>query len=246
MKSIYEQNFQIDDSCVDRFDRMKPSAILLLVQEAAGHHCDLLRLDYDTMSQHQLFWAISRHRVQITRLPLRGETIRLETWPLPTTRVAFPRSVVAYDADGNECFRSISLWVLMDCNTRNMILPGKSGIVLSGTVRGTELAVPSSLVPAKSRNLGRRTVSFTDLDRNGHMNNTRCMDWISDLLPSAFHHDHPVKEFTICYLSEAREGQSLELHWDFLRENVAQVDAYRHNPETQKDQRVFSVQIQFD
>lgn len=245
MEPIYSQEFVIEDVLSDRFGRMKPSAILVLVQEAVGHHCDLLRVDYDTLSNQQLFWAITRHRVQISRLPRRGETIRVETWPMPTTRVAYPRSVVAYDQEGRECFRSVSLWVLMDKNTRNMILPGKSGIVVSGMVRGTELSVPTSLCPAKSRNLGNRTVSFTDLDRNGHMNNTRCMDWISDLLPSIFHKNHPIREFTICYLSEAREGEALELHWDFLQENLAQVDAYRHNDEEQHS-RVFSVKIQFD
>ena len=133
----------------------------------------------------------------------------------------------------------------MDQNTRNMILPGKSSIIVSGTVRGTELSVPSSLCPVKSRNLGSRSVCFTDLDRNGHMNNTRCMDWISDLLPSIFHKDHPVKEFTICYLSEATEGELLDLHWDFLQENLAQVDAYRHNDQAEHT-RVFSVRIQFN
>ena len=244
MEPIYDQNFLIDDGMVDRFERLKSSAILTMIQEASGHHSELLKVDYDTLNHQSLFWAVSRHRIQIRRIPELGETIRVETWPMPTTRVAYPRSVVAYDENGQECFRSVSLWVLMDRNTRNMITPGKSGIILSGTVRGTELAVPSSLCPVKGRNLGNRTVCFTDLDRNGHMNNARCMDWISDLLPSIFHKDHPMKEFTICYLSEAREGEPLELYWDFQQENLAQVDAYRHNHEDQHS-RVFSVKIQF-
>lgn len=244
MEPIYDQNFEIDEGMVDRFGRLKSSSLLTLVQEAAGHHSDLLRVDHKTLGSRDLFWAVSRHRVQVQRLPHLGEVLRVETWPMPTTRVAYPRSVVAYDEEGRECFRSVSLWVLMDRNTRNMILPGKSEIVVSGTLRGTELDIPHSLCPAKSRNLGNRTVCFTDLDRNGHMNNARCMDWISDLLPSIFHKNHPMKEFTICYLSEATEGEALELHWDFLQENIAQVDAYRHNDE-EGHTRVFSVKIEF-
>ena len=244
MEPIYDQTFTVDDGMADRFGRLKTASILTIIQEASGHHSDLLKVDHDTLNESALFWAVSRHRVQISRIPRLGETLRVETWPMPTTRVAYPRSVVAYDGNGQECFRSVSLWVLMDQNTRNMITPGKSGIVVSGTVRGTELAIPSSLCPAKSRNLGSRTVCFTDLDRNGHMNNARCMDWISDLLPSIFHKDHPVKEFTVCYLSEAKEGEPLELHWDFQQENLAQIDAYRHNPQ-ENHSRVFSVKIQF-
>ena len=162
---------------------------------------------------------------------------------MPTTRAAYPRSVVAYDAQGSECFRSISLWVLMDLDTRNMILPGKSGITVSGALRGTELAVPQSLAPGQLRNRRQRTVCYTDLDRNGHMNNTRCMDWIADLLPSAFHQDHTVSDFTVCYLAEAREQQELCLNWHLSDECILQVDA--STGEGEDAHRVFSAKLYF-
>ena len=214
-----------------------------MMQEVAGNHFAELAMDYDALAQRGLFWAITRNKVQITRLPMRGESIRLETWPMPTTRVAYPRSVVAYDAWGKELFRSISIWVLMDLNTRNMILPSRSGIAVAGTLRGNELAVPGALPSKFLRNSRSRTVCFTDLDRNGHMNNTRYLDWIDDLLPSAFHEVHTFREFTVCYLSETREGQELELRWDYLEDGYIQVDAHRN--QDGKDERVFSARLIF-
>lgn len=244
MEPIYIHNFEVNDSAVDRYGRLKPSMILLYAQTVATQHGELMSVGYDILKKRRMFWAVIRHRVQITRLPHHGETIRVETWPMPATRVAYPRSVVAYDENGEECFRSISLWVLMDLDTRNMILPGKSGISVVGTLRGTELAAPNSLVPKDLHSHRERPVCFTDLDRNGHMNNTRYMDWINDLLPSAFHQRHSIKEMTVCYLSEAWEGQNLDLHWDFLEEGCMQVDA--HRIEEGKDERVFSARILFD
>ena len=176
MEPLYTQNFEITDHYVDCFGRMTPASILLMIQEVAGKHCTALSVDYDTLAKRRMFWAVTRHRVQVSRMPRLGETIRVETWPMPTTRVAYPRSVVAYDADGRECFRAISLWVLMDLDTRNMILPGKSGITVTGTVRGTELAIPNGLIPRQLASDTDRSVCFTDLDRNGHMNNTRYLD----------------------------------------------------------------------
>ena len=244
MEPQYVQNFTVDDMAVDRFGYLKPSAILYYAQEVAGAHCKALALDYDTLARRRMFWAVIRHRVQITRLPTQGETIRVETWPMPTTRAAYPRSVVAYDENGNECFRSISLWVLMDLDTRNMILPGKSGITVSGALRGTELAVPQSLAPGQLRSSRSRTVCYTDLDRNGHMNNTRCLDWVYDLLPSEFHRAHPLREFTVCYFSEGREGQELTLRWDFPESGVLQADSYRR--EEHREARVFSLRIRYE
>ena len=241
MEPLYTQNFEITDHYVDCFGRMTPASILLMIQEVAGKHCTALSVDYDTLAKRRMFWAVTRHRVQVSRMPRLGETIRVETWPMPTTRVAYPRSVVAYDAAGNECFRAISLWVLMNLDTRSMILPGKSGISVVGSLRGLELPSPGSLALMDHTQTRQRQVCFTDLDRNGHMNNTRYLDWVSDLLPSAFHQGHEVKEFTICYHAEAREGQVLGLSWDFPQEDCLQVDARR--TDTEKEERVFSARL---
>lgn len=247
MEPIYRQQFHIDPVAVDRFGRLKPSMLLLYAQEVAGHHSDLLSFTYDDLAARGLFWAVIRNRVQITRLPREWETITLETWPMPTTRTAYPRSTVAYDEQGNELFRSVSLWVLMDLNTRSMILPGKSGVELEGTLRGIELASPRSLMPRPMERSRSRTVSFTDLDVNGHMNNTRYLDWLMDLLPSSFHKDHPVKDFTLCYMNEAREGQTLDLTWELDESGALQVDIHRKKAENTADfDRIFAAKIEFD
>ena len=241
MEPLYTQNFEITDHYVDCFGRMTPASILLMIQEVAGKHCTALSVDYDTLAKRRMFWAVTRHRVQVSRMPRLGETIRVETWPMPTTRVAYPRSVVAYDAAGNECFRAISLWVLMNLDTRSMILPGKSGISVVGSLRGLELPSPGSLALMDHTQTRQRQVCFTDLDRNGHMNNTRYLNWVSDLLPSAFHQEHEVKEFTICYHAEAREGQLLDLSWEFPQEDCLQVDARR--ADSDQGERVFSARL---
>ena len=243
MESIYTQEFKIADIHVDRFGKLKLSTLLYFAQEVAGRHFDRIAMTYEQLMEKGMFWAIIRQRVQITRLPMSGETIRVETWPMPNTRVAFPRHVAAYDESGKELFRVISLWVLMDAQTRAMILPGKSGILLPGTTQGTELPPPASLPAKQLLNHRSRSVCFTDLDRNGHMNNTKYLDWIADLLPSSFHEQHCPQEFTVCYLSEAREGQELTLSWEFTEEGALNLDAHRYWEE--KTERIFSARLQY-
>ncbi len=246
MRPIYQKKYEIEDIHLDCFGRVKPSVLLYFAQEAAGMHCLELGTDGDTLSKKNLFWAVIRQRVQITRLPEAGEIITVETWPMPTTRVAYPRSTVAYDEKGNEVFRAIALWVLMDAGSRAMILPGKSGIEVAGTVRGTELSIPGSLVPQRLENSTSRRVGYTELDRNGHMNNTRYLDWICDLLPSGFYGTHPIREFTVCYLNEAKEGQLLEMNWQLEEGPVLQVDAHRARTDVPEQQeRVFTAQLLF-
>lgn len=243
MKPIYRTQFTVHSTDCDPFNRIKPSALLSLLQEAAGAHCEGTAVDWYALAQRGMFFAITRQHVQINRLPVHRETITLETWPGPTSRVAFPRNTVVYDEKGNELVRAISLWVLMDVENRAMILPGKSGIELTGSVRGGELPVPSSLALKNLAATASRRVVYTELDVNGHMNNCRYMDWLMDLLPAAFHRDHPMQDFTISYLSEAREGEEVQLHYELTPDGQLQVEA--GCPEDEKNRRVFAVRATF-
>ena len=61
MEPIYRSTFPISDIYLDGFGRLKPSSILYFVQEAAGQHCNLLKVDWDTLAKQNLFWAVTRH-----------------------------------------------------------------------------------------------------------------------------------------------------------------------------------------
>lgn len=246
MEPIFRKTYTVSGSHVDRYGRLKPSALLFFVQEVTEKHCDQLALGSDTLALQNLFWAVVRHRVQIIHLPRIGETITVETWPMPTARTAFPRATAAYDDQGNEVFRVISLWVLVNKTSRSMVLPGKSGIELTGMLRGCELATPASIVPKAMENSVTRQVGYTELDRNGHMNNTRYMDWVDDLLPSAFHEQHSTKEFILCYLSEAKEGQEVCLDWQLTEDGCLQVNGHRESTSVPgRRERVFAAQVSF-
>ena len=243
---VFKKTYTVETIHLDRFGRVKPSVMLYFAQEAATGHCDLLALDWNTLAEKRLFWAVIRHRLQVSRPAVAGDVLTVETWPMPTTRSAFPRATVAYDQNGNEVFRSISLWILMDVDTRAMVLPGKSGIDLEGLIRGNELTAPSSILPKAEAYQFDRTVGYTDLDRNGHVNNTRYLDWVDDLLSSDFHKEHTLKELSICYLTEAKEGQPIQLIWQVFDGPLLQVDAHTARTDVPgKTDRVFSVLAQF-
>ena len=244
MELMYTQEFRVLGSSVDRYGRLKPSMLLYYLQEVAGIHGSSLGVSFEALAARNLFWAIIRQKVQITRLPMAGETIRLETWAMPATRTYYPRSTVAYDARGRELFRAIGMWVLMDVNTRAMVLPKKSNIEVQGMLTGSELKAPGSLAPKALNNTTLRRVCYTDLDRNGHMNNTRSLEWIWDLLPSDFHKEHIPEEFTVCYHSEAREDEELRLHWQLLEDGVLLVDAFREVPAGEL-LRIFTAQVKY-
>lgn len=239
---MFEQIVTLTPADGDDQGKLKLSAILRLVQDAAGVHCQLLGTHREAMAAKGLFWAVLRHGARIHRLPAVGETITVKTWPMPTTRTAYPRMVEAFDRAGEPLFSVISLWVLMDIKSRGMVLPGKSGVAVEGMLCGRELPTPASLPPVSGQNQQLWQVSAQDLDSNGHVNNTKYLDQGQAL---ANHLGTP-SGFTICYLAEALLGQQITLHYTRSETGEFLVDGCRWRTDVpEKTERVFGLRLTY-
>lgn len=241
MDLIFEQTVTVQDREVNQNGTLKLSSLLRYMQQVSGGHSDRLGFSWDALRENGLFWAVSRHRVVIHRLPKAGETVRLQTWPMPATRAAYPRAVQAVDSKGELLFQAVSLWVLMNTHTRTMVLPGKSGVEVPGTVRGTEIKAPGSLPPVTGNQSVLWQVGQEDLDINGHVNNARYLEQAEKLLENS---KLTVQELTVCYLSEALLGQEIFLHWDLAENGVLLADGVRRRTDVRGEtERVFAVKL---
>ncbi len=245
MEGIYERHFDIPAWAADCCGRLKLSHLLHLVQEAAGDHSRLLGAGREDLEKKGIFWAVIRHRVQISRLPASGESITVTTWPMPTTRTAYPRAAAAFDREGRLLFQSVSLWALMDTKTRALVLPRSSGVAVEGIIRGGELALPGAPQSLAAGEQEKRTVRFTELDVNGHMNNCRYLDWVADALPPEFCRRCP-REFSVCYFSEAREAEQLQLRQAGDSEMLALEIGREEGAVSAGHSRVFAAQLRYE
>ena len=241
MSLVYQTTVPVAPWDTDSHGMLRLSEALHYTQQVAGQHCDQLGFPQQFMDDKGLFWAIIRNQLTIHRLPRTGDNIRLETWPMPTTRTCYPRACLAYDEAGTLLFSCHSLWILMDQKTRAMVLPGKSGIDVPGIQRENTPPAPRSLSPIREEGRCRRQVSQEDLDKNNHMNSARYLDWVSAL--PVWNDD--LRSANLCYLNEALEGQMLTICWAGDSENRLAVDIRREKEDGSFD-RIFSASFEFD
>lgn len=241
MDLIFEQTVTVQDCDVHKNGTLKLSGLLRYMQEVSGGHSDLLGFSWDNLAEKGLFWAVLRHKAVIHRLPKAGQTIHLQTWPMPATRAAYPRAVQATDSEGNVLFQAVSLWVLMNTQTRAMVLPGKSGVDVPGILRGMEIGTPGSLAPGNHNQSSLWRVGQDDLDINGHVNNAKYLDQAEKLIEDS---NLAARELTVCYLAEALLGQQITLHWDLSEDGVFSVDGVRPRTDVREEtERVFAVKV---
>ena len=112
---------------------------------------------------------------------------------------------------------------------------------VSGFVLGGEPESPRALPSKEQERVERRVVGKTQLDRNGHMNNTRYMDWVMELVQE----DRPVKGFDLCYFNEGRLGDFMELGSSLTGDTLT-VDIHRENTDVHgKKERIFAASVAF-
>ena len=182
---LFSKQMTILSEQVDRTRTLKPSALLLMLQEIALDHSRALDLGSDKTLNRNLLWVVTRYYFEIERLPKYEEQITLETYPGPIRRVLFPRHFRMKDADGNVILRASSVWVLIDGEKRAMISPRQYDLpIYDGLVLEDELPINRPAEPIETTREERFSVPYSYLDLNGHMNNTKyfdaCIDWIAD------------------------------------------------------------------
>ena len=184
MLKTYSQEFRIASYQTDLTARMKPSAILEIMQEMAGAHAELLDVGRSRLMPMNLAWVLTRVEVRMERYPLSGEVITVETFPMTNRRVFFPRYFIFKDADGRQIGCAGSLWVVLDITTRKM---GNPADIVPLMPDNRDLTAPMGMpatveeIPGQAITIDRLPV-YTDLDVNGHVNNTRYLDWCCNAL----------------------------------------------------------------
>ena len=211
MLKTYSQEFRIASYQTDLTARMKPSAILEIMQEMAGAHAELLEVGRSRLLPMNLAWVLTRVEVRMERYPVSGEIMSVETFPMPNRRVFFPRYFIFKDAEGKQIGCAGSLWVVLDITTRKMGNPSAIAALMPDNRDLTApMGMPATVeeVPGEATEADRLPV-YTDLDVNGHVNNTRYLDWCCNALGIETMRDHAMTTFAVNYNQEILPGQNV-------------------------------------
>jgi len=212
MTPVWSENYKITSYQVDFQEKIKPTNLMQLFQEAAGNHAQHLGAGYTTLVEEKLFWALSRIRVEVQQLPLWGDEIRIETWPRSLVGPFFRRDFIFYNHQDEPICKGVSGWLLVNSETMRpqraerltIEMPFNEGKSAFETFPDRLNGVADNLIFSKK-------ILYNEIDVNNHVNNTRYLDWVMDCFDSAFYRSHQLKGFTLEFLGEMHWGDEVEL-----------------------------------
>lgn len=215
MKPKFEYKMKLHTEHVDGKGKLRLDSMLQIFQEISIAHVSSLGMPSSFTMGKGLIWVIGKERIEIERLPEYEEEITVKTWPGKRMMFIFPRYYEIDDEKGNPLIRATSYWTLINYNTRKVADPVKEGIEVADESRGDELSCPMVL---RLPELEKKTIfhpRFTDLDINGHVNNTKYMNLVQDLLPNEFLLTHDAKTLDIHWKKEIKIGDEVEINYGF-------------------------------
>jgi len=213
---IYEKNILIRSEQVDMTRRIRMSDLFRLLEEASIAHTEALGCTRDKTLDRGLLWVITRQLVEIDELPAYDESVTIRSWQGEMQHVFFPR-FYEIERDGRVLVRGQALWMLIEEDSRSMAMPEDYGIFIPGRPDAGDMMLPSVVIPKET---GEPAASaalvtrFSQIDINGHMNNTRYFDMIDDLLKKDCRGSSDIavpKKVLANYLSELKLGDEFTL-----------------------------------
>lgn len=206
------------DICIPCYEtdargNLKPAAFMDFAQEIAYWAASELGFGYDNLHVHHTAWVLTRMHIHFEE-PLKWrENVTLYTWHKGASGLFYLRDFDLKDKDGNSRIKATTSWVVIDERTRRIARPEEIQNLLDPDMKVEDAIaeVPGKiLLPGESQPAGEHTVSYSDLDINGHTNNSRYVAWAMDCLPKEAT-DSPVKDLNINFVKETLPGDIVQL-----------------------------------
>ena len=208
---IFQENHTTRWHDTDAFRRVTPTQMLVYMQEASNHHMDSVGMPLDTLrDEKRLAFILSKMRLAIYAPLYAYEDIEVQTWTCPSRGFASNRDFRILR--GNEVIAEAeSIWALVDL-ANGKLCRGDAAEYAFEDEAPLALPLPSRFrfpEGAEPAVIGTRRIVYSDLDYNGHMNNTHYPDMLCDFLPTEVHGN--VRGMTLSYLHEAALGDTITL-----------------------------------
>ena len=209
---IYSKNYIVKWHDTDLNRRVRPSQLMVYLQETAHEHLRDANMDLDQLrDQRGLGFLLSRVSVCIYHQLYAHDEIQVQTWICDGKGLSFNRCFRVLRGD-QVVAEAFTVWALMDISNQKLVRQEQFEYPFAGE-EPISLTLPIRFrVPAANemKKIGERRISYSDLDYNGHMNNTRYPDMLCDFTEGIASRE--IIGFSLSYLQEASFGKSLSIY----------------------------------
>lgn len=214
METIYSKDYIVDTFTSNSHKRLGLLGLVGIFQDIATFHALDAGFGHEEMLSKGVFWALIRKSIKMQSWPELFSKITVKTWSrMPDLFYAY-RDFEVYH-NGELIGSATTTWVTLELERRRPCEIPLKDLPISPRVDGVLDYLAEKV--EFSDNLTSRaefTTRNSDLDLNGHVNNTKYTQWILDSIDYKHHDAVLISEYHINFLSEVKLGDTVEVFRD--------------------------------
>ena len=203
-------------------NRVRPSAVLRYMMETANRNMFVQKPSYGDLLERGYAFLVSRTHLIIHEELRAYDTVTVETWAVPEKGASFDRCYRLLRGD-TVVAEGYSVFGLLNVNTKKLCRAGDVELEYF-TDEPLGISTRFRLPDVALHTVGEREIRYTDVDCNGHMNNTNYPDMLCDFIPDI--DAVRVTDVQIQYVAEAPLGERLTVKCGAVREGDKTVYAF--------------------
>ena len=204
---------EIKSFYVDINKSLRPGALFGFMQQAAYEHAEILKVGYSHLNETKQLWVLSRLITEVKRYPLWGEKIKIITWPKGLRGLFALRDFEILDANEFPIINATTAWIIIDINTRRPIRDLEKVKAINTYPKLVIDEFPEKLDSFETEISRKFSADYSSVDLNGHVNNTKYVEWITDCLSEELHKKCFVKKMQVNFNLEMYWGEEIELFY---------------------------------
>jgi len=211
---VWIQHYDVNTIVLDHQKRISLVGMLNFLQDTAWIHAEHLGWGFDALIEKGTLWVLSRQKLVMTDWPVWDDKVTIQTWPRRSGSIMALRefAILVGERKVGECSTS---WIVLDWNTRKV---QRLDRIMSDMVTRSEgvLDIAAERITPRQDLLevARFEVRNSDLDVNGHVNNTRYAQWVTDTMTADELARYAIVEYEVNFLAETGVGDTVAIERD--------------------------------
>ena len=208
---MLKEKFMVTSNDIDGNLEIKLSSLTRYMQQVATDHASKIGFGHKELGKDRHMWVIIRMQMYIDRLPKLDEEFYISTHPGESKAFLFFRYFQIYDANNKLIACASSSWVVVNYDTRKVVIrPFEKP--LPEEKDKDDIPLPDKVLGEAPQLVDSRKARYSEVDMNGHINNTRYVDYILDLHDTKFFKENRISKILINYDKELKEGDLIKLY----------------------------------
>ena len=206
-----KQEIVLHESHFDCNGQVKFHCLMEFMQNLATEHAEIINLGWNAMDEQGIVWVLAKVKFVLHKPMDRGVgNFTLYTWPVQPNRFFAERRFVAVK-DGQELMSASTIWMIIDKQQRKALPSNVLQQLFANNFDTAPISIDSTFARIRPDDtfvpVYQQQIKRSQLDRNGHVNNTNYVTYAVDVLDK----NVQLRGAEIVYHKECLFGDDLQI-----------------------------------